>query len=378
MPDESDVRVVEAGYMRWMLRANPFAYLSSESLEEVHALHVDTEIDEKLAQLVDDVVRKGAKHLVFLVGEFGTGKTHRLRLINEILSDIPSFYVKIDVDDFETSIMRIAESIKRISPLKPLRKKLPRDPEELFMLIKSELIKYEVAILMLDEVENIVILGTRKDAELFSSFIARLYKELDRSRMIVIACIPPAYDIMKNLLGKIPHEKLEMKRINPKEARKILRKRLQYYRDVLNEEARNLNVGEPFTEDLVRKLNEMAEGNPRKLMKLARNLLAMLTRELKESGKLNQEKVLKLISEASLEEEPTPTEEPDEIDMVPEDVRPELATLRRKYPPGTTFSLMDVSKIFKVKLSEARDILRELLEEGAIEKVPGGRYMVKE
>jgi len=378
MPDESDVRVVEAGYMRWMLRANPFAYLSSESLEEVHALHVDTEIDEKLAQLVDDVVRKGAKHLVFLVGEFGTGKTHRLRLINEILSDIPSFYVKIDVDDFETSIMRIAESIKRISPLKPLRKKLPRDPEELFMLIKSELIKYEVAILMLDEVENIVILGTRKDAELFSSFIARLYKELDRSRMIVIACIPPAYDIMKNLLGKIPHEKLEMKRINPKEARKILRKRLQYYRDVLNEEARNLNVGEPFTEDLVRKLNEMAEGNPRKLMKLARNLLAMLTRELKESGKLNQEKVLKLISEASLEEEPTPTEEPDEIDVVPEDVRPELATLRRKYPPGTTFSLMDVSKIFKVKLSEARDILRELLEEGAIEKVPGGRYMVKE
>jgi len=378
MPDESDVRVVEAGYMRWMLRANPFAYLSSESLEEVHALHVDTEIDEKLAQLVDDVVRKGAKHLVFLVGEFGTGKTHRLRLINEILSDIPSFYVKIDVDDFETSIMRIAESIKRISPLKPLRKKLPRDPEELFTLIKSELNKYEVAILMLDEVENIVILGTRKDAELFSSFIARLYKELDRSRMIVIACIPPAYDIMKNLLGKIPHEKLEMKRINPKEARKILRKRLQYYRDVLNEEARNLNVGEPFTEDLVRKLNEMAEGNPRKLMKLARNLLAMLTRELKESGKLNQEKVLKLISEASLEEEPTPTEEPDEIDMVPEDVRPELATLRRKYPPGTTFSLMDVSKIFKVKLSEARDILRELLEEGAIEKVPGGRYIVKE
>lgn len=378
MPDESDVRVVEAGYMRWMLRANPFAYLSSESLEEVHALHVDTEIDEKLAQLVDDVVRKGAKHLVFLVGEFGTGKTHRLRLINEILSDIPSFYVKIDVDDFETSIMRIAESIKRISPLKPLRKKLPRDPEELFTLIKSELNKYEVAILMLDEVENIVILGTRKDAELFSSFIARLYKELDRSRMIVIACIPPAYDIMKNLLGKIPHEKLEMKRINPKEARKILRKRLQYYRDVLNEEARNLNVGEPFTEDLVRKLNEMAEGNPRKLMKLARNLLAMLTRELKESGKLNQEKVLKLISEASLEEEPTPTEEPDEIDVVPEDVRPELATLRRKYPPGTTFSLIDVSKIFKVKLSEARDILRELLEEGAIEKVPGGRYIVKE
>ncbi|RLG39725.1 MAG: hypothetical protein DRN78_06340 [Thermoproteota archaeon] len=378
MPDESDVRVVEAGYMRWMLRANPFAYLSSESLEEVHALHVDTEIDEKLAQLVDDVVRKGAKHLVFLVGEFGTGKTHRLRLINEILSDIPSFYVKIDVDDFETSIMRIAESIKRISPLKPLRKKLPRDPEELFTLIKSELNKYEVAILMLDEVENIVILGTRKDAELFSSFIARLYKELDRSRMIVIACIPPAYDIMKNLLGKIPHEKLEMKRINPKEARKILRKRLQYYRDVLNEEARNLNIGEPFTEDLVRKLNEMAEGNPRKLMKLARNLLAMLTRELKESGKLNQEKVLKLISEASLEEEPTPTEEPDEIDVVPEDVRPELATLRRKYPPGTTFSLIDVSKIFKVKLSEARDILGELLEEGAIEKVPGGRYIVKE
>ncbi len=377
MPDESDVRVVEAGYMRWMLRANPFAYLSSESLEEVRTLHVDTDVDEKLAQLLDEVIKGRAKHLVFLVGEFGTGKTHRLRLISEILPDIPTFYVKIDVDDYEASLYRIATTIKKMPPLKPLRRKFPRDPDSLFSIIKEELNKHDVAILMLDEVENIVISGTRKDAELFSEFIRRLYKGVEPGRMLIIACIPPAYDIMKKLLGKIPHDKIEMRTISPEEASKILKKRIQHYRDILNEEARGLNLGEPFTEDLVRKMNELAGGNPRRLMKLARNLLAMLTRELKESGKLSQDKILNLISEASEEKEIPREERREEEEVIPEDIRPEIAILRKKFPPGTTFSLIEASKALGMRLTQARELLRELMEEGLVEKAPGGRFTLR-
>ncbi len=375
MPDESDVRVVEAGYMRWMLRANPFAYLSSESLEEVRTLHVDTDIDEKLARLIDDAIKSKKKYLIFLVGEFGTGKTHRLRLIGEILPDIPSYYVKIDVDDYLASLSRIASSIrKKIFP--PVKKKLPKDPNILYEIIKNELNKDDISILMLDEVENIVISGTRKDAELFTKFISRLYKELEPGKIVIIACIPPAYDLIRKLLGNVRHHKIDMKNIRPEEASKILRKRLQHYRNSLNEEAKNLNLGEPFTEELVKKMNELAGGNPRKLMKLARNVLAMLTSELKESGKLSQEKILKLVSEAS--EERAPKEEVKEEEVIPEDTRPELAILRKNYPPGTTFSLLDASKLLGIKLSLTRELLNELIDKGYIEKSSGGRFLIRE
>ncbi len=375
MPDDSDVRVVEAGYMRWMLRANPFAYLSSESLEEVRTLHVDTDIDEKLARLIDDAIKNRRKYLIFLVGEFGTGKTHRLRLISEILPDIPSYYVKIDVDDYLASLSRIASSIRR-KVFPPVKKKLPRDPDALYEIIKDELNKHDISILMLDEVENIVISGTRRDAELFTKFLSKLYKELEPGRILIIACIPPAYDLIKKLLGNIKHHKIGMKNIRPEEASKILKKRLQHYRNSLNEEARSLNLGEPFTEELVKKMNELAEGNPRKLMKLARNVLAMLTSELKESGKLSQEKILKLVSEAS--EERAPREEIKEEEVLPEDTRPELAILRKNYPPGTTFSLIDVSKLLGIRLSIARELLNELIDEGYVEKSSGGRFFIRE
>ncbi|MEM2810606.1 MAG: hypothetical protein QW187_02140, partial [Candidatus Korarchaeum sp.] len=130
MPDESDIKVIEAGYLRWMLRANPFAYLSSESLEEVRDVHVDTDVDERLAELLRDVVRGEGKRIVFLVGEFGTGKTHRLRLIGEVLEEASTFYVKIDVDDYASSIYRIANVVKS-TPIKVIRRKLPKDPDVL-------------------------------------------------------------------------------------------------------------------------------------------------------------------------------------------------------------------------------------------------------
>ncbi|MEM2730044.1 MAG: AAA family ATPase, partial [Candidatus Korarchaeum sp.] len=174
MPDESDIKVIEAGYLRWMLRANPFAYLSSESLEEVRDVHVDTDVDERLAELLRDVVRGEGKRIVFLVGEFGTGKTHRLRLIGEVLEEASTFYVKIDVDDYASSIYRIANVVKS-TPIKVIRRKLPKDPDVLLGMIRDELNSYEVSVLLLDEVENVVVFGTRKDAELFSKAISKLF-----------------------------------------------------------------------------------------------------------------------------------------------------------------------------------------------------------
>ncbi|MCS7103683.1 MAG: ATP-binding protein, partial [Candidatus Korarchaeum sp.] len=212
MPDESDIKVIEAGYLRWMLRANPFAYLSSESLEEVKEVHVDTDVDDRLAELLQGVVRGEDKRVIFLVGEFGTGKTHRLRLIGEVLEEASTFYVKIDVDDYASSIYRIANVVKNTIPFKVIKRKLPEDPDILLSMIRDELNNYEVSVLLLDEVENVVVFGTRKDAELFSKAISKLFQELREGRAIVIGCIPPAYDIMKRLI-EVPHDKVEMRKL---------------------------------------------------------------------------------------------------------------------------------------------------------------------
>lgn len=375
MPDESDIKVIEAGYLRWMLRANPFAYLSSESLEEVKKVHVDTDIDDKLADILDKVVKNREKRLIFLVGEFGTGKTHRLRLIGEILEEASTFYVKIDVDDFSTAIYRIAHVIKSGIPIKLLKRRIPKDPDQLIEIIINELNSYDLAVLLLDEVENVVVFGTRKDAELFSKAISRIFQRLNGGKAIVIGCIPPAYDIMKRLMD-VPHEKIEMKRLSPAEASRILKKRLEYYRALMNKEARDFGIDEPFTEDLVIKMNEMAEGNPRKLMKLARNVLAVLTKELRESGKLSKEKVLQIVKSAD-EGKETPPEGGILEEKIPDGLKEEFDALRKKFPPGTSFSLVDASRVWGLKLIEANALISELMREGIIYKTETGRYSIK-
>ncbi len=375
MPDESDIKVIEAGYLRWMLRANPFAYLSSESLEEVKKVHVDTDIDDKLADILDKVVKNREKGLIFLVGEFGTGKTHRLRLIGEILEEASTFYVKIDVDDFSTAIYRIAHVIKSGIPIKLLKRRIPKDPDQLIEIIINELNSYDLAVLLLDEVENVVVFGTRKDAELFSKAISMIFQRLNGGKAIVIGCIPPAYDIMKRLMD-VPHEKIEMKRLSPAEASRILKKRLEYYRALMNKEARDFGLDEPFTEDLVIKMNEMAEGNPRKLMKLARNVLAVLTKELRESGKLSKEKVLQIVKSAD-EGKETPPEGGILEEKIPDGLKEEFDALRKKFPPGTSFSLVDASRVWGLKLIEANALISELMREGIVYKTETGRYSIK-
>ncbi len=370
MPDESDIRVVEAGYLRWMLKANPFSYLSSESLERVVEVHVDTKVDEVLGSLINKALSGNKKEFIFLIGEFGMGKTHRLRLVKEIFDDIPAFYVKIDVDDFETSLKRIAEALKKVSPLKALKKKIPNDPESLKGMIIKELNKYEHSILMLDEVENIVVLGTRRDAEMFTEFLKTLYERMHPGNIIMIACIPPAYDLMKSLLRDTPHKVVRMRKVEPDEAEKILQKRFEKFMEKV--EGIRPDRRAPFSKEIVRRLNEMADGNPRKLMKLARNLLAMLTRELKESGRLDEDKIVNLISSAEKGESVEETEEEEEKGG--EEIKdPEEATLRSSFG-DRPFSLIEASRVLSMKLSEAREVLDRLIEEGKVRKMAGGRY----
>ncbi|MCS7103909.1 MAG: hypothetical protein NZ992_08550, partial [Candidatus Korarchaeum sp.] len=136
---------------------------------------------------------------------------------------------------------------------------------------------------------------------------------------------------------------------------------------------RNLGLEEPFTEDLVIKMNEMAEGNPRKLMKLARNVLAVLTKELRESGKLSKDKVLQIVKSADEGKEILP--EGDHVEeKVVESMRSEFTVLRERFPPGTSFSLIEASKVWGLKLTQANALLKELLREGIVYKTESGRY----
>ena len=375
MPDELDIKLVEVGYLRLLLKANPFAYLSSESLERVTDVHVDTKTDELLAKVVDRVV-SGSKELVFLVGEFGTGKTHRLRLMEEMLTDFTAVYVKVDVDDFSSLLNRIASVLRRSKLPKPLSGRLPEDEDELYALIRDTLKKYEYVLFMLDEAENLVVQGTKRDAERFVEFLKRLYSDLDGGKMIVIACVPPAYDVMKSLLGDIQHAVIRTNKIGPKEAEKILKKRIRHYRESLNLRASSLGLGEPFTDEMVAKMNELAGGNPRRLMKIARNVLAMLTKEFKEGSKVDPNRLLKMIAMAEGGDEEEVPPQPLLEDSHNED-RPEIRAIIERFPPPTEFSVIQLSRVLGLGLVEARNLVNDLLEEGVVEKTGGGRYRIK-
>jgi ribosomal protein S27E len=69
--------LVDEKYARYGLRGNPFR-TTTHTVESVSRLHANLQIDTLLGDRKEDVFFKRNRHAVFLVGDAGMGKTHRI------------------------------------------------------------------------------------------------------------------------------------------------------------------------------------------------------------------------------------------------------------------------------------------------------------
>jgi type II secretory pathway predicted ATPase ExeA len=360
--------IAELGYLKWLLKKNPFSSISSEALSEITPLHVDTEVDKDLARIVRSTIERGTKGLLFVVGEFGSGKTHRLRLISELVERIPCYYIKVDVESLGGLVRRIYEKIEeegllsKIEAILKLREEriIHDNYEDLAEDIANILSQKGYFILMLDEIENLVQRSSRKELERLGSFLHRFYDRIERG-IIVIACVPKAFNILNLYIRDIPYNRVVVKRISNEEAELILSKRLQLCREGA---ARRISLDSlyPFKRETVHKMNEIAGGNPRRLLKYARMLLASSVASVLEGNAIGPEFLLKEFS---------PTKG---SSHVKNDYNGVFKTIRNKFGERS-FSIIEASKVINLPIAETKELLEKLVEENKLMR-DGFRYKV--
>jgi len=356
----STPRGAQAGYLRWLLVGNPFAHLSSEGLDEVSSYHVPTEVDRKVLEIIEKALHEGVHEIVVLVGEFGSGKTQRLRYVAERIDYADRIYVKIDSDDWVDVAKSILGAIRSSLLDKLLMRKVNdsilSDPLLVAEQVASALNARERVILMLDEIEN-VLTGTKKDAVAFAKFLKALHQRLEGGKVILIACVPKAISVIGRVLESLGAHILRVGPITPREASEIIRRRMSKYRV---EGVKSPNPYYPLTEKIVLKIAEKARYNPREMIRIARTVLSHVT--VGEGGRIaiDERRMLSLLGggEERKKESPLPDQ---------------LVELYRSSGP---FTLREAAQALGKGIVETLSIIRSLERAGLIKRDSSGRYVL--
>ncbi len=368
----------ESAYLRWLLKYNPFIHLSSESLKSVENFHVWTETDKIFWNIVRDFLESKKKNLVFLVGEFGSGKTHRLRLLYETLEEVPCIYIKVDSQDSRDVIKGIEAALHslEIIPARHLKKVIlslagrksdgyVTNPEKAAKEAASMMNNRGEAILLIDEIENVILNNSEEDAKAFTKYLTSLFNALSDGKMIIVSCIPKAYEAIKHMLWGFnpPPKVIKVKNITDEEAKELINRRLELVFDL---KERGSIFGDYFiSKETIAELNKLSEGNPRKLMQIFRNVL-LATPSLDDK---EVRKAIKILSgkKKDLKEEEKAISKYEEY----------LRRIRMKIGERKFFSLVEAAEATSLSLTDAKSVLSELKARNLITK-KGVRYYFTE
>jgi len=344
---ESTGSASDAGYLRWRLTGNPFSLLSSESIEDVVSVHVPTSVDREFTRAVEEGIRRG--RVVILSGEFGSGKTERLRYLAFILTDVNRFYVKVDSDHAEDVIKKILSTIGG-----PMAAREIRGPEQAGKRAIQILERRKPALLMLDEIENVVVAGTPADSDAFGKFLLRIARGLSPGIGLVLACTPAALDRIRPIvkMGVL----VRTRPLSQKEAMEMLSKRMASFRP------EGVSVpwpSYPLTEELIQEMNRRAGGNPRRLLKLARLIISRLS--FMEVTPDYASRLMEFL------QGPTPRVSAGGVQQRVIDILRERGRA----------SLLELSKGLDMSLSDTLRLIGELVKKGVVERCEDGRYRIK-
>jgi type II secretory pathway predicted ATPase ExeA len=275
--------VPSGSYERYGLTGNPFRDLTSESLEDIEVFHVNLETDQALRNIKEEVLDKENRAFVALVGNHGTGKTHRLRVAQAEAKARGAFCVYDDISEKGTSTLKtLAHELLAAKPMGGFSKLFSAPPwyREIAALEKAKDGNYDPiktgkaiaralndnapAFLLLNDLQNV---AHAKDAELFLRTFEEIADAIKPGALVMFGCYPSYLVTLSKsrpgLSSRINRTFL-LPTVSIDEASLLIAKKLLAKRIV-----ENLDPLYPFDREAVAAINTAAYGNPRRLLELA-------------------------------------------------------------------------------------------------------------
>ena len=272
-----------SSYDRYGLTSNPFRDLSSESLEDVELVHVNLDIDRTLDAIREEVFAKENRALIALTGLHGAGKTERLLVTQSEANSRKAFCVYFDITTKTTWVTKgLAEELEKASRLGGFKrifgapgwfrnvaaldkmKDKNYDPLKAGRALADALNANVPAFLLLNDLHN---LANSDELGLFAKVLQEMVDTIKPGVLIAFGAFP---SFMLQLATQQPplssriNRILILPRLTTEEASLLLAKKLLTKRLV-----EGLDPLYPFDQEAVMRLNQLAWGNPRRLLELA-------------------------------------------------------------------------------------------------------------
>lgn len=265
-------------YARYGLVGNPLRKINHLSIEMVSRVHANLSIDNQLASLKEDVFFKRNNHRVFLVGDQGMGKSHRVMVAHAEATNNNLFSRVVDVSDLSKPAMyQFVKAFlpkgsalfsndkweRELAKVKKSAKKGKYDPKKVAESVAHALNKNVPSFMLIDNFDKVQIVS---DNQFFLQFLFHLLSLVQSGVFVLVTMnadfalwLTKRFPEMKNL-GKIAH--LEPLDIN--DAEKVLGKWLDSFRLV-----DGLHSLFPFSNDAIEVLNNQSQGNVQILLDYA-------------------------------------------------------------------------------------------------------------
>ncbi len=374
-------------YSKFALSKNPFSILSSEGITNVEEIHVSQGIDTRLAEILSEVIDKRSSIAISIVGELGTGKTQRLKGVRKLITDSGGFvhFQKIDTNDIlaiSQGILNvfqnkedagaieekpgIIEAIKRFFLNPPESESTDRlvlkretyDPQEVARKLKEGLATQDISAILLDEMENVTTASESDLIQFFESLRAFI-SDMPSGCIFSFACTPDFYNRVKSEFPAFIirlHAELKCEQLTDKKAFELIKKRLSLVR--IDDTIDSLF---PFDESAVKLSNNIANGNPRILLRTLHSILASAARD----------PVIDIIDDRFVTRIVAAPNSLDEyISKVPEDLRILINAIIDKFGGGPV-TYIQMSKAIKEQPTHVYADLEELTSMGMLRNKKG-------
>ena len=265
-------------YARYGLGGNPFRNVNHLSVEMVSRVHANLSIDDQLASLKEEVFFKRNNHSVFLVGDNGMGKTHRVMvahaeaLQNNLFSRVITFSRKNRpaMYQFVKSFLPKGSALfsndkwqRELAKVKKSAKKGSYQPLIVAQHVASALNKNTPSFVLVDDLEEIQVLS---DSQVFLQFLFHLSSLLQPGVFLMVtmsasfgAWLVKQYPQVKKLVQLV-----YLQPLTTDDAEQVIGKWLESNRLV-----DGLHSLFPFSHDAIELLNSQSHGNVSTLLDLS-------------------------------------------------------------------------------------------------------------